>query len=105
MQNKLSYSKYYITKTLEGTAYCPVCAEQTESNILVPKSHDLPCFVICWNCHDVRQAGVGSLRDAEQCVHLPIGGEQIDGQDEKPATEIETGNQVETDTAPHSDGR
>ena len=44
------------------------------------------------------------IRDAEQCVHPLNGGGQDDAQDTEPATEIETGNQDETDVAPQSVG-
>ena len=65
MQKFLSYTKYELCKTVDEVAFCPLCDEFTESDALIPELHGLPSFVICWNCHDVRQAGVGSIRDAE----------------------------------------
>jgi hypothetical protein len=61
----LSKSKYKLVEPYGGHAWCPSCNDFTESDVLVPDDANFPHFVICWNCHDVRQAGVGSLRDAE----------------------------------------
>lgn len=61
MANNLSYSKYILTKTVTKTAWCERCQQDTESDVLVPENHDLPLFIICWNCHDVRQSGVGRV--------------------------------------------
>ena len=82
----LSYSKYRLAKPNDGTAYCPSCNDVTESDVMVPDNHDLPCFVICWNCRDVRQAGVGSLRDVEL---LDADGTSVES--------TLTGNKVEND--------
>lgn len=61
----LNYEKYTLQELGNGVAWCDRCQANTESSALVANNHALPSFVICWNCHDVRQSGVGSLRDAQ----------------------------------------
>lgn len=74
MPDFLNYEKYHLAKTLDDKCWCEQCQYNEEYTIIMPEKNNLPAFVICWNCHTIKQVGVGQLRDAEQRNGAEAGG-------------------------------